>query len=409
MRGEPQTDLRPLYETISRSALHAVKAENVATFLSRKLTGNYQGPLGNHFHTRIEGTRDLFLSRRLVTELQSQGFLQGQTSALGQIEASLFNSQGQGVSEQITRFFDSFLDLTNDGSSQVLRQAVLSEGANLARGFSGAMQRLNQLTADNRQRIDDTVERINNLTGRIAVEVNGQVVIGERQFRGKQGRLVFAYLVCERTRPISREEMATVIWPADLASSWESALSSLTSRVGTLLSSDPLQALGLSLSSDFGQYQIHLPTDVWVDLEAGTSAIDRAEAAVRSGDPGSALGPATVAASIAKRPFLSGIDGFWQDAQRRKLERQLLRALDCICEMQIAVGEPESAVEKAIEAISLDRYRERSHQHLMRAYAATGDQSKAVSVYHQLRKLLIEEIGSDPSPETEALYLALLQ
>ena len=247
------------------------------------------------------------------------------------------------------------------------------------------------------------------LTGRIAIEVNGQVVIGERQFRGRQGRLVFAYLVCERTRPISREEMATVVWPEDLATSWESALSALTSRVGTLLSSEPLQASGASLSSDFGQYQIHLPSDAWIDLEAGTSALDRAEAAVRSGDPGSALGPATVAASIAKRPFLSGIDGFWQDAQRRKLERQLLRALDCICEMQIAVGEPESAVEKAIEAIALDRYRERSHQHLMRAYAATGDQTKAVGVYHQLRSLLVEELGSDPSPETEALYLELLQ
>ena len=99
------------------------------------------------------------------------------------------------------------------------------------------------------------------LTGRIAIEVNGQVVIGERQFRGRQGRLVFAYLVCERTRPISREEMATVVWPEDLATSWESALSALTSRVGTLLSSEPLQASGASLSSDFGQYQIHLPSD----------------------------------------------------------------------------------------------------------------------------------------------------
>jgi hypothetical protein len=52
-----QTDLAPLYEAISRTAIHAVKAENIATFLGRKLTGNYQGELGNDFHTRIEGTR----------------------------------------------------------------------------------------------------------------------------------------------------------------------------------------------------------------------------------------------------------------------------------------------------------------------------------------------------------------
>lgn len=52
-----QQDLKPLYETLVRTAIHAVKPDNVATFLGRKLNGNYQDELGNHFHTRIEGTR----------------------------------------------------------------------------------------------------------------------------------------------------------------------------------------------------------------------------------------------------------------------------------------------------------------------------------------------------------------
>jgi hypothetical protein len=52
-----QSDLKPLYETISRTAIHAVKAENVATFLGRKLNGNFEDELGNNFSTRIEGTR----------------------------------------------------------------------------------------------------------------------------------------------------------------------------------------------------------------------------------------------------------------------------------------------------------------------------------------------------------------
>ncbi len=52
-----QSDLGALYETLSRTAIHAVKAEQVATFLGRKLTGNYQDEAGNDFSTRIEGTR----------------------------------------------------------------------------------------------------------------------------------------------------------------------------------------------------------------------------------------------------------------------------------------------------------------------------------------------------------------
>jgi len=49
--------LQPLYEAISRTAIHALKPDRVATFLGRKLHGNFEGELGNHFHTRIEGTR----------------------------------------------------------------------------------------------------------------------------------------------------------------------------------------------------------------------------------------------------------------------------------------------------------------------------------------------------------------
>ena len=52
-----QADLGPLYETLVRTAIHSVKPDDVATFLGRKLTGNYADELGNDFHTRVEGTR----------------------------------------------------------------------------------------------------------------------------------------------------------------------------------------------------------------------------------------------------------------------------------------------------------------------------------------------------------------
>jgi hypothetical protein len=52
-----QADLRPLYDTLVRTAIHAVKPADVATFLGHKLTGNFQDEVGNDFHTRIEGTR----------------------------------------------------------------------------------------------------------------------------------------------------------------------------------------------------------------------------------------------------------------------------------------------------------------------------------------------------------------
>ncbi|MBU1777624.1 MAG: MarR family transcriptional regulator [Gammaproteobacteria bacterium] len=64
MQVEYSTDLvfrsaavmKPLYETLSRQAILSVKAEQVATFLGKKITPQLAQELGSRFATRIEGT-----------------------------------------------------------------------------------------------------------------------------------------------------------------------------------------------------------------------------------------------------------------------------------------------------------------------------------------------------------------
>jgi hypothetical protein len=50
-------ELSALYDDLVRTAIHAVRAPDVATFLGRMLDPRYQGELGTDFHTRIQGTR----------------------------------------------------------------------------------------------------------------------------------------------------------------------------------------------------------------------------------------------------------------------------------------------------------------------------------------------------------------
>ncbi|MGO8720711.1 MAG: hypothetical protein ACLQMO_16075 [Acidobacteriaceae bacterium] len=52
-----QSDLQPLYENLSRTAIHTVKPDNIATFLGKKLVPQFEGEMGNRFNVRIEGTR----------------------------------------------------------------------------------------------------------------------------------------------------------------------------------------------------------------------------------------------------------------------------------------------------------------------------------------------------------------
>ena len=52
-----QADLQAIYGHLIRTAIHTVKPDDIATFLGKKLSGNYQDEMGNRYNVRIEGTR----------------------------------------------------------------------------------------------------------------------------------------------------------------------------------------------------------------------------------------------------------------------------------------------------------------------------------------------------------------
>ncbi len=52
-----QAELQALYGQLIRTAIHSVKPDDIATFLGKKLSGNYQDEMGNRYNVRIEGTR----------------------------------------------------------------------------------------------------------------------------------------------------------------------------------------------------------------------------------------------------------------------------------------------------------------------------------------------------------------
>jgi predicted transcriptional regulator len=52
-----QADLQAIYSHLIRTAVHTVKPDDIATFLGKKLTGNYQDEMGNRYNVRLEGTR----------------------------------------------------------------------------------------------------------------------------------------------------------------------------------------------------------------------------------------------------------------------------------------------------------------------------------------------------------------
>lgn len=87
---------------------------------------------------------------------------------------------------------------------------------------------------------------------------------------GRQGRIVLAYLaLCHH--PTSRAELADLVWPDALTTSWERDLSAVVSKVRAALDSIGLGAL---LHGAFGCYELQLPPESRVEtsLDAGGPA-----------------------------------------------------------------------------------------------------------------------------------------
>jgi DNA-binding SARP family transcriptional activator/ABC-type glycerol-3-phosphate transport system substrate-binding protein len=245
------------------------------------------------------------------------------------------------------------------------------------------------------------------LTDRVSIEANG-AMLDEQSFPGRQGRLVFAYLLAEESRPVPRDELAEVLWGDAPPVRWEKALSVLVSKLRGLLEKCGVDGQA-ALRSAFGCYQLVLPPGAWIDVAAARDAADRAQAALEAGDVGAAREAAREAAALARRSFLPGEDAAWIEEKRRELNEILVRALECLADACLASGDTRDAVRHAEELTALEPYREGGYRRLMQAHAAAGDNAEALRVYERCRRLLADELGAYPSPETQSIHRELLR
>jgi DNA-binding SARP family transcriptional activator len=248
--------------------------------------------------------------------------------------------------------------------------------------------------------VAQTATRIQ-LCGRLIARIAGKRV--EEALPGRQGRLLFAYLVTHRRQPSPRTTLIDALWPGGAPAAADNALSALLTKLRSALGSDVVVAKH--------DVRLVLPVNAWIDLEAAAEGLHRAESAVSREDWTAAWGPSRVAQYIALRSLLPGYEAPWLDEIRRNLNDTLLRAHECVAASALGLAGPElaSAERSARELIKLAPYRETGYRFLMDVLAARGNVGEALLAYETLRSLLREELGAAPAAATQALHKRLLQ
>jgi DNA-binding SARP family transcriptional activator len=237
------------------------------------------------------------------------------------------------------------------------------------------------------------------ICGALAVERDGERL--DSRLPGRQGRLLFTYLVVNRHRHIARDELAEALWREPDPAAVDARLNPLLSKLRRVFGADAVDGRST--------IRLCLP-EAWVDLEAAAEAIHRAESSVVQQDWRRAWGPALTALFVAERDFLPGEDAPWIDEIRHQLTELHVRALECYAAAGLGIGGTElaAAARASRQLIQLAPLRESGYRYLMRALAAQDNLAEALGIYGQLSECLRDQLGVSPSPATRELHERLL-
>ena len=214
----------------------------------------------------------------------------------------------------------------------------------------------------------------------------------------RKGRSLLRFLALAGARAVSVDTLATAIWGEQQPNSPADQIAVLVSRLRTVLGRERLE------HTDAG-YRLRYD---WLDADELASLVAEVDRRSRDGNVAGAAAAARLSVSLIRGDLPTESDP-WAEGRRAELDSLVGRARRLAAAALTASAQWMEAADIAAAAVRRDPYDEDSTRLLMRAYVAGGRVASALSVYADLRQLLSEDLGTDPSPETDALHSAILR
>ena len=233
------------------------------------------------------------------------------------------------------------------------------------------------------------------------LRVQPEVPIG-----GRQLRLLLTLLALEAGRVVPAAVLAERLWP-DSEAGRGNALQTLVSRLRAALRESGTDRL---IESHPTGYRLAVPPEAVDALEFGELAAE-GRRSLAAGDAGQASRQLTRALDLWRgQPLADAAGCEYTDAVAFRLAGLRDEAVLNRIEADLVLGAGPSASAAELRTIvAADPLAERPRALLMRALYADGRQAEALACYAQTRELLAEQLGADPSPALEEVYLGILR
>ncbi len=221
------------------------------------------------------------------------------------------------------------------------------------------------------------------------------------------GRSLLAFLALNRDRPHARGRLAGMFWP-DLTESrarrrlshalWQiqDALGEISSQPYVLATTDTLAF------NDAAPYLL--------DTEEFQGHLARLGMTGGAPDPNvDELSELRRAVDLYRGDFMAGFYDEWVALPQQQFREMYLAALDRVVQVAKSRGNHEEALAYARRLTHHDPLREPAHREVIRLCFLLGRTGEALGQYERCRSVLAEELGTEPSPETEELYQKIIR
>jgi len=218
------------------------------------------------------------------------------------------------------------------------------------------------------------------------------------QLGGQKQRALLALLLLNPNRVVSTDRIMDALWGEQVPRTAATSLQNFVSQLRKLLGSDVL------VTKPPG-YQLRVAADQ-LDLEKFVHLVEESR-----GEP-AAERTTTLRRALAlwRGPPLAdlGFEAFAQ-SEIARLEELRLAALEDRVEAELESGRHSDLIGELEAFADENPLRERLRSQLMLALYRSGRQAEALQIYHDTRRVLVDELGIEPSPTLQQLHGAILR
>ena len=232
------------------------------------------------------------------------------------------------------------------------------------------------------------------LLGPLEVRSEGVVL----QLGGPKQRALLALLLVDAGRAVSTDRLIDALW-----------------------GENPPRTATTSLQNFVSQLRKHLGPDLLVTkppgyllrvepLQLDVNRVHALLAEAREALPGERATKLRDALDLWRGPPLEefGFEGFAQ-GEIARLQELRLTLLEERIDADIEAGRAGEVVGELVALVGEHPLRERFREQLMLALYRSGRQAEALDAFQEGRRVLVEELGIDPSPRLQQLHAAILR